>query len=432
MEVIEISHQKIPALVPSACCVGYFDGLHKGHQLLLDKTLETAEKHGLASGVILFDPDPWTIFHPEQELDYLTPLPKRLEMIGQKGFDLIYILRFTKEFAALPVEAFHDVLVQMHVRYLICGTEFKYACRNTGSIETLKNDRRLHAVPVDLYMEDPSHKISSSTIEEYVLEGKIALANELLGYMYSLDGTVEKGYQRGGRLLGFPTANLRVAPDVIVPAAGVYAGYVKIGDRYHMAMINVGSNPTFNNTKRTIEAHILDFDQDIYGEKVRFLFAHYIRGEQKFPSVQALKEQLHRDIMSTRSILSKNSVKDKRFVIMVKEKVIIMAKEFIQLSSKDDLGTVSLNKSVFSTIAANVVEEVDHVEIFESSKPFKNGITTRIEDNKLFLNIPVKIDYNANVTDVCANLQNKIFESISYMTDHKPEEIQIDVVGFIF
>lgn len=117
---------------------------------------------------------------------------------------------------------------------------------------------------------------------------------------------------------------------------------------------------------------------------------------------------------------------------MVKEKVIIMAKEFIQLSSKGDLGTVSLNKSVFSTIAANVVEEVDHVEIFESSKPFKNGITTRIEDNKLFLNIPVKIDYNANVTDVCANLQNKIFESISYMTDHKPEEIQIDVVGFIF
>lgn len=310
MEVIEISHQKIPALVPSACCVGYFDGLHKGHQLLLDKTLETAEKHGLASGVILFDPDPWTIFHPEQELDYLTPLPKRLEMIGQKGFDLIYILRFTKEFAALPVEAFHDVLVQMHVRYLICGTEFKYACRNTGSIETLKNDRRLHAVPVDLYMEDPSHKISSSTIEEYVLEGKIALANELLGYMYSLDGTVEKGYQRGSRLLGFPTANLRVAPDVIVPAAGVYAGYVKIGDWYHMAMINVGSNPTFNNTKRTIEAHILDFDQDIYGEKVRFLFAQYIRGEQKFPSVQALKEQLHRDIMSTRSILSKNSVKD--------------------------------------------------------------------------------------------------------------------------
>ena len=109
-----------------------------------------------------------------------------------------------------------------------------------------------------------------------------------------------------------------------------------------------------------------------------------------------------------------------------------MAKEFIQLTSKDDLGTVTLNKSVFSTIAANVIEEVDHVQIFESNKPFKNGITTRIEDNKLFFNIPGKIDYNANVTDVCSALQNKIFESISYMTDHKPEAIQIDVVGFIF
>jgi uncharacterized alkaline shock family protein YloU len=109
-----------------------------------------------------------------------------------------------------------------------------------------------------------------------------------------------------------------------------------------------------------------------------------------------------------------------------------MAKEFILLEAKDDLGTVSLNKSVFSTIATNVIDEEDNVQLFEGTKPFKGGVTTRIEDNKLFLHIPVRIQYNANVTDICANLQNRIFESISYMTEFKPESIEIEVVGFIF
>ena len=109
-----------------------------------------------------------------------------------------------------------------------------------------------------------------------------------------------------------------------------------------------------------------------------------------------------------------------------------MAKEIIELEATNDLGTVTLNKSVFSTIASNVLEEVENVKLVEGNKPFKTGVTTRIEDNKLYVNIPVKIAYNANVTDVCANLQNKIFESISYMTNFKPESIKIDVVGFIF
>ena len=109
-----------------------------------------------------------------------------------------------------------------------------------------------------------------------------------------------------------------------------------------------------------------------------------------------------------------------------------MAKEFIELQANDDLGTVSLNKSVFSTIAYNVIEEVENVQLVEGSKPFKTGISTRIEENRLYLTIPVKIVYNANVTDVCMNLQNKIFESISYMTNFEPESIEIEVVGFIF
>lgn len=114
------------------------------------------------------------------------------------------------------------------------------------------------------------------------------------------------------------------------------------------------------------------------------------------------------------------------------EKGETMSKEFIQLPSKDDLGAIELNRSVFSTIATNVLDEMDNVQLFEGSKPFKGGIATKVEDNKLYLNVPVKIQYNANVTDVCASLQNQIFESISYMTDYKPESIEIQVVGFIF
>lgn len=109
-----------------------------------------------------------------------------------------------------------------------------------------------------------------------------------------------------------------------------------------------------------------------------------------------------------------------------------MSKEFIQLPSKDDMGTINLNRSVFSTIAVNVLDEMDNVVLFEGSKPFKGGVTTKIEENKLYVTVPVKVQYNANVTDVCANLQNQIFESISYMTDYKPESIEIQVVGFLF
>ena len=109
-----------------------------------------------------------------------------------------------------------------------------------------------------------------------------------------------------------------------------------------------------------------------------------------------------------------------------------MAKEFIELESNNDLGTVTLNKTVFSTITSNVIEETEQVKLIEGTKPFKSGVTTRIEDNKLYISVPIKIAYNANVTDVCASLQNKIFESISYMTNFKPESIEIEVVGFIF
>ena len=168
-----------------------------------------------------------------------------------------------------------------------------------------------------------------------------------------------------------------------MPSSGVYAGFVYVDDTFYGAMINVGNNPTFENKKVSIEAHIFDFDQDIYERNVRFFFLKKTRNEIRFDGFEALK---------------------------------IMAKEYIELEPGNEYGVISLNKTVFSTIAKNVIEEDENVQIAEGTKPFKTGIVTRVEDNKLTLSIPVKVNHKSNVSDVCLNLQNKIFESISYMT----------------
>lgn len=311
MPLVMIDHTSIPPQLPdSVCCVGYFDGLHKGHQLLFEKTFQIAKKKHLSSGVILFDPDPWTLFHPDVAMDHLTPLEKRLSMLTELGFQQIYVLQFTKSFAALSIKEFHDLLYKMNVKFLICGKDFHYAAKNSGDYISLKEDGRFEVIGLDPYMETANQKISSSTIESYIKQGKIAQANQLLGHMYSIDGIVEKGYQRGTKLLKIPTANLSFPGDQVIPRIGVYAGYVRIDKKYYWAMINIGNNPTFGNQKETIEAHILDFNQDIYGKKIRMLFADFIRPEQKFDSIDALKAQLHKDIDTTKKILSKKSMKD--------------------------------------------------------------------------------------------------------------------------
>lgn len=310
MKIVSIEWNHIPQLHPSACCIGFFDGFHRGHQLLLEKTLALAKHKHLLSGVILFDPDPWLLFHPERKLDHLTPLEKRIKMIEAKGFDVIYILHFTQSFAALPTDAFHQLLAEMQVKFLVCGTDFRYGRQNRGTIATLKSQTSFVVVPIDPLMENGQAKISSSTIEKWVAEGKIEAANRLLGYQYSIDGIVEHGYKRGSELLQIPTANLKVVGDYVLPAAGVYAGFVKVEGQYYQAMINIGKNPTFKNEQKTIEAHLFDFDQDIYGKPVSFLFVQRLRKEMKFDSVEALKEQLLKDRERSKRLLANISIQD--------------------------------------------------------------------------------------------------------------------------
>ncbi len=302
MDVQRIDYTNIPSLDPCVACIGYFDGMHKGHQELLNLSLKIAKKKKMKSAVITFDPDPWSVFFPEKRLQHLFTLEDKIHFAKMKGFDCFYILEFTKDFASNPTDAFHQILAQMQVQHLICGFDFRYAYKNSGNIHTLSEQSYFDVLVVDSVNEQ-SIKISTSRIEPLVCQGQVLKANRLLGYIYSIEGTIVKGFQRGSKILGIPTANLNCNAEYVQPVVGVYAGFVSVDGILHGAMINIGNNPTFENKFQTIEANIFDFDQDIYGKEVRFFFFDKIRDEKKFSGAKELKEQLLKDIQTSKKRL---------------------------------------------------------------------------------------------------------------------------------
>lgn len=302
MKVIHIQFDKIPDLQPSAAAVGYFDGFHTGHMKLIEKTLSLAKEHHVQSAVLTFDPDPWVIFKPYGNRDHLVSLHDKAIMAAAMGMDYLYVVEFSKEFSQLSIEQFHEFLVKMKVQYLVCGFDFSYACKGYGNVETLRQQKAIEVFVIDA-VQSHKQKISSTRIEQLVRAGLVYQAAELLGIYYSIPGVIVHGYKRGGKELGFPTANLQPEKGYVMPANGVYAGYVFCDGAFYPAMMNVGSNPTFQNHEMTIEAHILDFDRNIYGKMVRFFFTHRIRPEVRFESAEALKKQLVFDRTRTIQLL---------------------------------------------------------------------------------------------------------------------------------
>ena len=304
MEVIRIDYLNVPKdLSKSSCCIGFFDGLHTGHQALLDNCILKAKELGVQSGLITFDPDPWKIFFPDRVCRHITTLQDRIHLASAMGIEVMYVITFSKDFAALDVDAFHLLLQKMNVCHITCGFDFKYASKNSGNVHTLQNQDYFNVSVIDS-VNSKNEKISSSRIEPLIQSGKIDLANELLGYMYSIEGIIEHGFKRGSTLLKFPTANLGANADYLVPSSGVYAGFVCVNDIFYGAMINVGNNPTFENKKVSIEAHIFDFDQDIYDQRVRFFFLKKTRNEIRFNGFEELKKQLESDIITCKKLIS--------------------------------------------------------------------------------------------------------------------------------
>lgn len=296
MKELHISMHEVPEIKGKInACIGYFDGLHKGHQELIQAVIKQSKRNGATPALITFSPDPWVVIKGIQEVPHITSMEDRKEIAEALGVELWIILDFTKEMAELNVAQFHQKVLQpLCLDTLVCGYDFHYAHFGKGSVSTLLEDESFTLIVIEEVSSEHA-KISSSRIEECILQGNMEVCEHLLTRPYQIKGNVVHGLQNG-RKMGFPTANLKLQDSYIIPKEGVYAGGVKWRNTWYGAMINVGKNPTFGDDKEaSIEAHIFDFNHEIYGEQVSFAFYHYLRGDVKFVNMDSLALQLKQD-----------------------------------------------------------------------------------------------------------------------------------------
>lgn len=291
---------------PSAFTIGTFDGVHRGHRFLIDLLKRRAAERGLASGVISLHPAPISVVRPDTHVTYITSLDERLELLEACGLDAVAPVTFTSELSQVDAEDFlHALVAQLDLRYFLVGPDGSIGRNRDGSGEHLREIGAALGVEVEVApaVTDDGHKIGSSDIRAALEAGDIAKVNQLLGRPYSLRGPVVDGAHLG-RTIGYPTANVGLAPDRALPGFGVYAACARLdGEPHggvHAAAVNVGVRPTFNSGAPAVEAYLLDFDADIYGRELRLDFVDRLRGEQKFEGIDALKAQIARDAAAAR------------------------------------------------------------------------------------------------------------------------------------
>lgn len=268
--------------------------------------IEQARQLDSAAGVLTFHPHPRLVLKRQAEPLYLTSLEERLERLRDSGVDFVAPLTFTSTLAQVSAEDFVDALVdEVKLRHVVVGPGFALGRGREGNAARLGElgaTRGFTVETVQPLVED-GQVVSSTAIRSALLEGRVADAAGLLGRPFTLGGPVVQGDQRG-RTIGFPTANIGIGPDRLLPANGVYATYAHLGDARHLAATNIGERPTFGVNAKTVEAHLLDFDRDIYGQEVRLEFVERLRPEQRFAGIDALREQISRDVERAREILS--------------------------------------------------------------------------------------------------------------------------------
>jgi riboflavin kinase/FMN adenylyltransferase len=305
MEIIRhiLSHARFPHPVVS---IGNFDGVHVGHQEILQRVVHEAHIRQGTPLVFTFHPHPLTVLRPERPLPLILSLREKVLACLATGVHKVIVQRFTKAFSLLTAEAFvQQYLVEaIGVEKIIIGHNVSFGHNRTGRAETLLQlgDKYGFIVEVVGPVTVDGQEVSSTAVRAVLSAGDMQAVTRLLGRSYAVSGRVEKGFQRG-RTIGFPTANLRPRADLLLPN-GVYAVIVEVGTIRVPGVANVGFNPTFGGNKRTIEAHLFDFSADLYGQRLRVSFIEHLRGEQKFPSVQELIHQIHQDAQQARTLLS--------------------------------------------------------------------------------------------------------------------------------
>lgn len=279
-----------------AITIGIFDGLHRGHNLLIDELINQSLVNNLDSGIITFEKDfPKNL---KNISSFILTFEEKKEFLTHKGLDFMFILPFNMGVKNLSPEDFINLILEIIPISCICvGSNFTFGKNKIGNIEKLINfeERYGFKVKVIPLAEDNGTVISSSYIRNLLLEGKISLANKLLGYKYFIKGTVIKGENLGSKI-GFPTLNISFDKEKLIPKNGIYKGKVKIRDKIYNAGIYIGTRPTFNGDEVRIEAHLIDFSENLYGEEVEITFEEYLRPDQKFNSTDELIKQIEKDI----------------------------------------------------------------------------------------------------------------------------------------
>ena len=282
----------------ASCAFGVFDGVHVGHQFLLDQARATARENGGASLALTFDIDPDEVFR-SSSLKKLMTNEERIHTLLNSGIDGVVVFPFSKEFASLEPFSFLDATFNGHApAYMHVGSDFRFGARAKGSTHELETWGKTHNMQVAAHhlKSFDGTPISATRIRELLAEGKIKQAAKLLGHSYTIEGVVVSG-RKEGRVFGFKTANLAVNEQLLAVCKGVYAARAYVRGRCYKAAVNVGIPPTFaKDSHSCCEAHILDFDDDIYGETITIEFCHFLRPEQKFASIDELIQTVNANI----------------------------------------------------------------------------------------------------------------------------------------
>lgn len=292
---------------PSVVSIGFFDGVHRGHQAIIRRAVQQAQDHGIRSVVVTFDRHPMEVVNPGSQPTLLMTLARRAATLAAQGVDLVVVLAFTDQLRHLKPEAFVDhVLVQpLRAQHVIVGSNFCFGHKAAGNVTTLAEVGPSCGFMVEgvTLLELDGTVISSTAIRRALGGGDVEWAARMLGRPHLVDGIVVRGNARG-KGLGFPTANLQSSRRIAIPARGVYAGMFHLPDgTLRPCATNVGLNPTFGGQELRVESYVLDWSGDLYGETVVVDFRHRLRDELRFESVDALVAQMDQDVARTRDLL---------------------------------------------------------------------------------------------------------------------------------
>lgn len=308
MEVIRIHHpldqRQIPA-DPVVLAMGFFDGVHRGHQAVIQRARDIAQAKGVKLAVLTYDHHPAIVYRPLtlDDQKYLSTTQRKLQLLARSGVDRVFLVSYTGAFSAQSPQQFvDDYLVKFHTVTAVAGFDHTYGKKNVATMSRLPEYAQgRFDVETVAPVEETDQKVSSTRIRQAMVAGQIDEVNQLLGYQYRSTGLVVHGEARG-RELGFPTANVLTPDDEWVPGIGIYTARLKVGAIWYPGMVSVGRNVTFGDHRPiTVEINLLDFQGNLYGESVTVEWHHRLRGEVKFAGVEPLVAQLQQDEVATRA-----------------------------------------------------------------------------------------------------------------------------------